>query len=88
MGLGEAIQRLTAPPHACCMDLNTRRGCMQIPFLNVLFSPRLLLNLYLGFQGRGRGGDGGICRWEAYARDNMETVMCIYAAHTHEKWCL
>lgn len=38
MGMGEIIgQRLTAPPHSHCMELNERYGGSLVPFLLVLF---------------------------------------------------
>lgn len=64
MGPGEATgQRLTAPPHAHRMDLNVRRGGSLLPFLLVLFSLVLPLNLYVGLEGRGGGRAGGLPGW-------------------------
>lgn len=64
MGLGEVIeQRLTAPPHARCMDLIAMYGGRLVPFLLVHFFLGLLLKLYLGFEGLGGGWARRLSRW-------------------------
>lgn len=60
MKLSEAAgDRLAAPPHHCCMDFSVGHGGALLPFLLVHFSLSLLLNLYLGDGGWGRG----LSRW-------------------------